>query len=86
VRAYLSSLDKYYSDKFQRISKQKENYFNFFLDKDPDAWDALRDNYNNEGVSDIVRKVFEKIRYWSTIITLFNTMILYTRTPMWMAY
>jgi ABC-type multidrug transport system ATPase subunit len=60
VRAYLSSLDKYYSDKFQRISKQKENYFNFFLDQDPEAYNLMRDQYHNEGISDIVRKVYEK--------------------------
>jgi ABC transport system ATP-binding/permease protein len=57
---YLRALDNYYGEKFQRISKQKENYFNFYLDRDPDAWDRLRDNYHNEGVSDIVRKVYEK--------------------------
>jgi hypothetical protein len=60
VADYLKALDDYYGKRFERVSKQKENYFNFFLDKDPDAWDTLRDNYNNEGVSDIVRKVFEK--------------------------
>ncbi len=60
VYAYLSVLDKYYGDKFQRISRQKENYFNFYLDRDPDAYNLLRDRYHNEGVSDIVRKVYEK--------------------------
>jgi hypothetical protein len=57
---YLTALDVYYGKRFEVVSKQKDNYFNFFLDRDPDAWDKLRDNYNNEGVSDIVRKVFEK--------------------------
>ncbi len=33
VGDYLSKLDTYYSDKFQRISKQKENYFNYYLDR-----------------------------------------------------
>jgi ABC-type multidrug transport system ATPase subunit len=60
LSAYLTALDTYYGKRFERVSKQKDNYFNFFLDKDPDAWDKLRDDYNNEGVSDIVRKVFEK--------------------------
>jgi ABC transport system ATP-binding/permease protein len=60
VNLYLTALDRYYGDKFQRISKQKENYFNFFLDRDPDAYNHLRDQYHNEGVSDIVRKVYEK--------------------------
>jgi ABC-type multidrug transport system ATPase subunit len=60
VREYLTALDKYYGDRFQRISKQKENYFNFYLDRDPDAYNLIRDRYQNEGVSDIVRKVYEK--------------------------
>jgi hypothetical protein len=60
AKVYLASLDSYYGDKFQRISKQKENYFNFFLDRDPDSYNQLRDQYHNEGVSDIVRKVYEK--------------------------
>jgi ABC-type multidrug transport system ATPase subunit/ABC-type multidrug transport system permease subunit len=60
VNNYLTSLDRYYGDKFQRISRQKENYFNFYLDRDPDAYNNLRDQYHNEGISDIVRKVYEK--------------------------
>ena len=57
---YLKSLDQYYGDIFQKISRQKENYFNFYLDRDPDAYNQLRDQYHNEGISDIVRKVYEK--------------------------
>jgi hypothetical protein len=60
VQEYLSALDKFYGNKFQRISRQKENYFNYYLDRDPDAYNKLRDRYHNEGVSDIVRKVYEK--------------------------
>jgi len=60
VSEYLLMLDKYYGDKFQKISRQKENYFNFYLDRDPDAYNLIRDRYHNEGVSDIVRKVYEK--------------------------
>jgi len=53
-------LDNYYGKRFEVVSRQKENYFNYFLDRDPDAWDKLRDHYDNEGISDILRKVFEK--------------------------
>lgn len=60
LSGYLTALDEYYGKKFERVSRQKENYFNYYLDLDPDAWEKLRDNYHNEGVSDIVRKVFEK--------------------------
>jgi ABC-type multidrug transport system ATPase subunit len=57
---YLKSLDKYYGDKFQLVSIKKENYINFWLENNPDGYNLLRDNYHNEGVSDIVRKVYEK--------------------------
>ncbi len=60
VSTYLSALDRYYGEKFQRISRKKENYFNFYLDRDPDAYNSLRDHYHNEAISDIVRKVYEK--------------------------
>ncbi|HEX2393967.1 MAG TPA: ATP-binding cassette domain-containing protein [Bacteroidales bacterium] len=60
VAEYLNALDIYYGKRFEKVSRQKDNYFNYYLDKDPDAWDQLRDRYHNEGVSDIVRKVFEK--------------------------
>ena len=30
------------------------------MDRDPEAYEKLRNNYHNEGVQDIVRKVYEK--------------------------
>ena len=60
VYDYLNSLDKYYGNKFQLVSTQKENYINFWMENNPDGYRLLRDNYHNEGVSDIVRKVYEK--------------------------
>jgi len=60
VDEYLNELDRYYGDVFQRVSKQKENFINFQLERDPMAYNLLRDRYHNEGVADIVRKVYEK--------------------------
>jgi len=60
VGDYFKALDKYYGDKFQTVSHKKESYINFWLDNNPDGYTMLRDNYHNEGVSDIVRKVYEK--------------------------
>jgi hypothetical protein len=60
VYDYLNSLDKYYGNKFQLVSTQKENYINFWMENNPDGYRLLRDNYHNEGISDIVRKVYEK--------------------------
>jgi hypothetical protein len=60
VDEYLNDLDRYYGDVFQRVSRQKENFINFQLERDPMAFALLRDRYHNEGVADIVRKVYEK--------------------------
>jgi len=60
VGDYFKALDKYYGDKFQTVSHKKESYINFWLDNNPDGYTMLRDNYHNEGISDIVRKVYEK--------------------------
>jgi ABC transport system ATP-binding/permease protein len=60
VYDYFKVLDKYYGDKFQQVSNKKESYINFWMDNNPEGYTLLRDNYHNEGVSDIVRKVYEK--------------------------
>jgi hypothetical protein len=60
VFAYLEALDDYYGDKFMKISRVKENYINYWLENDPDMYTLTRDQYLNEGVSDIVRKVYDK--------------------------
>ncbi|MBN1413665.1 MAG: ATP-binding cassette domain-containing protein [Bacteroidales bacterium] len=60
VNEYLMALDKYYGGKFQLVSNKKESYINFWMENNPDGYNLLRDNYHNEGVSDIVRKVYEK--------------------------
>jgi len=60
VHEFFETLDNYYGEKFQLVSHQKENYINFWMENNPDGYTLLRDNYHNEGVSDIVRKVYEK--------------------------
>jgi ABC-type multidrug transport system ATPase subunit len=60
VSEYLALLDKYYGDKFQLVSRKKENFINYQLENNPEVFNRLRDQYQNEGVSDIVRKVYEK--------------------------
>lgn len=60
IYEYLQTLDQYYSEKFQVISRVKENYITYWLENDPETYYNTRDQYQNEGVSDIVRKVYEK--------------------------
>ncbi|MBN2482321.1 MAG: ATP-binding cassette domain-containing protein [Bacteroidales bacterium] len=60
VFEYLQALDQYYGEKFQKIIRVKENYINYWLENDPETYNNTRDQYHNEGVSDIVRKVYEK--------------------------
>ena len=57
---YLNSLDVYYGNEFQTATKKKENKINYYLDNMPEMYKEYRDRYDNESVSDIVKKVFEK--------------------------
>ncbi len=57
---YLNRLDAYYSNEFQTATKMKENRINYYLDNMPGLYKEYRDRYDNESVSDIVKKVFEK--------------------------
>jgi ABC transport system ATP-binding/permease protein len=71
VYTYLAILDKYYGVKFERVSRIKENYFNYYLDKSPEAYNNLRDNYHNEGIADLLKNVYEKnkiLEYRHTLV------------------
>ncbi len=57
---YLTNLDAYYGDVFQTYNKKKENKINYYLDNMPEMYKEYRDRYDNESVSDIVKKVLEK--------------------------
>ncbi|MBN2348580.1 MAG: ATP-binding cassette domain-containing protein [Bacteroidales bacterium] len=57
---FLDDLDAFYTNQFQVANRKKENKINFLLDKRPEVYKEYRDQYHNEGIADIVKKVYEK--------------------------
>ncbi|NBC83102.1 MAG: ATP-binding cassette domain-containing protein [Bacteroidetes bacterium] len=60
VREYFKKLDQHYSQEFQIANKKKENMINFYMERDPELFKSMRNTYHNEGIEDIVRKIYEK--------------------------
>jgi ABC-type multidrug transport system ATPase subunit/uncharacterized tellurite resistance protein B-like protein len=59
VYNYLNELDEYYSKIFSRADKIKQKIINTNLENKPEVYYRFRDNYHNEAVADIVKKVYE---------------------------
>lgn len=60
VHKYLEDLDKYYTEIFSMANKRKQNKINIYLERDPEQYKETRDRYQNEGIGDILKKVYEK--------------------------
>jgi len=60
VREYFKDLDQYYSREFQIANKKKENMINYYMENFPEVFKEKRNQYHNEGIEDIVRKIYEK--------------------------
>ena len=57
---YFNDLENFYSQKFLAANMKKEKVIEYLLNKNKEAFYKLKDEYYNESVSDIVKKVFEK--------------------------
>jgi ABC transport system ATP-binding/permease protein len=57
---YFDLLEDHYGREFTTANTQKENIVNYWMQQNPAQYRFLRDNYFNESLSDIVKKVFEK--------------------------
>ncbi len=61
LQNHIEDLKKYYSDRFIKASTTKERMINMAMQKyGKETYNAIKDTYLNESISDIVRKVFEK--------------------------
>ncbi len=60
TKEYLNEMSSYYMILFSKANKQKQKIINYLLDKDTKRYRAHKDNYYNESISDIVKKVYEK--------------------------
>jgi len=59
VNIYLNELDKYYAKVFSKADELKQKTINKNLKNQSEVFYRLRDNYHNEAVADIVKKVYE---------------------------
>ena len=60
TQTFLDDLNNYYSKIFNAAFNKKEKIINYFMENKPELFKLSKDNYFNESVSDIVKKVFEK--------------------------
>ncbi|HUX53368.1 MAG TPA: ABC transporter permease, partial [Williamwhitmania sp.] len=57
---YLEKLDKHYNDAFQHIDKIKEAKINYLIQTNKALYNAKKQAFHNESISDLATKVLEK--------------------------
>jgi hypothetical protein len=60
LKEHLESLKAHYANEFAEANNYKEKFLTYNLTSQPELFNKLKDEYFNESISDIVRKVFEK--------------------------
>ncbi|MDP4186681.1 MAG: ATP-binding cassette domain-containing protein [Bacteroidota bacterium] len=60
VKVYLDNLASFYSKEFQKANSEKNNMINYLMQTKPEVYKQMKNDYQNESVSDAVRKVYEK--------------------------
>lgn len=60
VDGYVEQLREVYADEFTRAFTAIDKIDNWFMDNDRERYLSIKDQYFNESVNDIVRKVYEK--------------------------
>jgi ABC transport system ATP-binding/permease protein len=60
VYEYLNKLDSYYGKVFNNANRKRQNIISYLLENKPKYYQEMRDDYFNEGISDILKKVYEK--------------------------
>ncbi|MGQ1890205.1 ATP-binding cassette domain-containing protein [Thermophagus sp. OGC60D27] len=60
INRYLDGILEYYQDEFYKANTIKEQFLTANLEANRDKFERIRDDYFNESINDIVRKVFDK--------------------------
>ncbi len=60
--SYLAALKEHYNKIFFSANEEKDDFISRNIRKDKEKFNRIKDDYFNETISDIVRKVFEKNR------------------------
>lgn len=59
---YLDSLEDYYNSRLLQANHSKQRTIQYMIETNPALYNRLRDDYFNEHLADIVRKVYERNR------------------------
>ena len=60
ANSYLDDLNKYYGIMFQKAYDKKQRMIDYYTEQKGDVFKLNKDNYYNQSISDIVKKVFEQ--------------------------
>jgi hypothetical protein len=60
INEYLKQLDSFYGSIFQMSNRRRQNKITYLLENHPERYQEYRDRYFNEGIADILKKVYEK--------------------------
>jgi len=60
ANSYLDDLNKYYGIMFQKSYDKKQRMIDYYTEQKGDVFKLNKDNYYNQSISDIVKKVFEQ--------------------------
>ncbi len=57
---YLKNLETFYSNLFQLADRKRQNMITYYKENKPDMYQEYYNRYYNEGIADILKKVYEK--------------------------
>ncbi len=60
TKAYIAKLEQLYQEAFMQANQSRENKINYYLEKQKDIYNRLKDECSNEAVADVVTKTFDK--------------------------
>ncbi len=68
---YLKDLDTYYGQVYAIANQKRQNIITYFLENRPEQYNEVRDQYHNESIADIVKKIYETnkiLEYKGTLV------------------
>ena len=60
IYEYLKNLETFYSNLFQLADKKRQNMITYYKENKPELYQEYYNRYYNEGIADILKKVYEK--------------------------
>jgi ABC-type multidrug transport system ATPase subunit len=60
IYEYLNKLESFYSELFQVADRRRQNIISYYKENKPEMYQEYYDRYFNEGIADILKKIYEK--------------------------